>query len=232
MNALAVAPNGRHLFSASDDRTVRQWSTASGEASACAGLMPPRGVTCALRQLLRTIAAHSRPVSALALSQDGLLLYSGSYDNTVKQFSTDSGEVGRGTGAPRIRPANAAVMFLVFRAACAQHGGACGRHQHALSLAWRPCALLRQRRQNRPAVDGKRQRGARIVKLESPCVRHGVCLCPCCLQLTKDLDGHGGAVTALALTPDGTLLVSASTDGTVKLWTAASGEVSCLPPVR
>ncbi len=39
------------------------------------------------------------------------------------------------------------------------------------------------------------------------------------------LDGHTGAVTCLAITPDGNLVVSGSQDGTVRLWDSATGKL-------
>ena len=54
VKALALSRDGRALFSASSDATVRQWSPATGECMA-------------------TLSGHLRPVLALALS-DSLLL--------------------------------------------------------------------------------------------------------------------------------------------------------------
>src|SRR6185437_13423477 len=39
----------------------------------------------------------------------------------------------------------------------------------------------------------------------------------------KVLDGHGGPIAALAVSPDGTMLASASWDHTVRLWPLAGG---------
>jgi len=42
---------------------------------------------------------------------------------------------------------------------------------------------------------------------------------------TATLRGHGGSVSAVALTPDGRVAVSASNDQTLKVWDLEKGEI-------
>lgn len=51
-------------------------------------------------------------------------------------------------------------------------------------------------------------------------------------QEVKTLTGHTGAVTAIALNPNGTLLASGSSDKTIKLWTLPQGELLHTIPGR
>jgi WD40 repeat protein len=44
--------------------------------------------------------------------------------------------------------------------------------------------------------------------------------------LVMELSGHSGAVTSVAYSPDGSLLASASEDGSVKIWNAANGSLA------
>ena len=67
------SPNGQRLASASSDRTVKLWDSASG-------------------QLLRTLTGHAEPVSSLTFSPGGQCLASASQDGTVKIWDSASGQ--------------------------------------------------------------------------------------------------------------------------------------------
>jgi WD40 repeat protein len=73
VEALAVAPDGSWLASASNDRTVRVWDPATGT---------PR----------HTLTGHTDTVSALAVAPDGSWLASASNDRTVRVWTPGSGE--------------------------------------------------------------------------------------------------------------------------------------------
>ena len=72
VHALVLSPDGQRLYTGSQDRTVRVWSTADGA-------------------LLQTLQGHKSSVNALAVSADGQRLYSGSQDRTVRVWSTADG---------------------------------------------------------------------------------------------------------------------------------------------
>ncbi len=64
------------IATASSDRTIRLWSVAT-------------------RQLYRTLAGHTGPVTSIAFSADGRWLLSGSSDKTALLFDTSSGQISR-----------------------------------------------------------------------------------------------------------------------------------------
>ena len=74
--SVAFSPDGKTLASASADRSIKLWNTATGES-------------------LRTIEGHIDNVLAVAFSPDGKALASGSSDKTVRLWNAATGdEVG------------------------------------------------------------------------------------------------------------------------------------------
>jgi WD40 repeat protein len=73
VTAVAVAPDGKTLYSGSFDSTVRPWALPGGEC-------------------VTTLSGHSWGVRTLAVSPDGKTLYSGSADNTVRAWALPGGE--------------------------------------------------------------------------------------------------------------------------------------------
>jgi WD40 repeat protein len=72
--ALVFSPGGRILATASADRTVKLWSSTTGE-------------------LRRVLTGHRLPVCAVAFSNDGALLATGSGDNTVRLWEVETGKL-------------------------------------------------------------------------------------------------------------------------------------------
>jgi WD40 repeat protein len=65
VTSVAFAPDGKHLVSGSDDKTVRLWNIESGDQIA-------------------VLRGHSAWVSSVAFSPDGNHIASGSWDKTIR----------------------------------------------------------------------------------------------------------------------------------------------------
>src|SRR5205085_6495 len=71
VEAVALAADGRHALSGSDDGTLRWWDLGSGDS--------------------RELRGHTRGVEAVALAADGRHALSGSDDGTLRWWDLGSG---------------------------------------------------------------------------------------------------------------------------------------------
>jgi WD40 repeat protein/tRNA A-37 threonylcarbamoyl transferase component Bud32 len=72
VTGIAFSPDGKRLVSSGADHTVRVWDTATGQQLSC-------------------LNGHADRVSCVAFSSDGRHVASGSYDHTVRVWDTETG---------------------------------------------------------------------------------------------------------------------------------------------
>ncbi|AUX22443.1 WD repeat-containing protein [Sorangium cellulosum] len=195
VSACAATSDGRRMVSASHDRSARLWELGGPES-----LMAQDG--------------HAAPVTAAAMTLDGRLAVSASEDRLLKLWDTATGGC-RATLAGHADLVTACAVSPDGRRvlAGARDGGVLlfqldlGRsevrvettkaHQKLVS----GCAFLPDGRMITASHDG------------ALWLRSGSTL-----DQPSQLGAHDGPIDGIALTPDGTRLLSFSRDGTVKLW--------------
>eukprot|EP00741_Cyanophora_paradoxa_P022581 tig00000248_g21806.t1 len=197
--ALALSADARMLATGGPDGALRLWAAASG----------------ALEGVLE---GHAGPVRALAFSRDGRLLVSGGEDRTLRLW-----------GAPERRQLDCAewhagAVLCVALSDDARTLASCGADGRVALWALASPAALR----HRSAVEAP---AAACLAL-SP---SGAALCwggedgritlynAAEGRAVRSIEGHTGAVCALAISRDGATLASGADDGTARLWSAETG---------
>ena len=72
--AVCVSPDGRKIFSGSEDTTLRIWDAETG------------------KQIGEPLQGHSSDVNAVCVSPDGRKIFSGSEDKTIRIWDAETGK--------------------------------------------------------------------------------------------------------------------------------------------
>lgn len=248
VQGLAIDPEGTLLISGSWDNTLKIWDLETGEVRETLRSERPSVIrdvaldpytqrfasarddgTIEIWQLDRqgsdltveleqSIAGHSGPVYAIAISPDGLTLVSGSQDNTIKIWAIETGDLLH-TLTDHLGPVRSLVISPDGQTLISGAGDATikiwdletGELQNTLtdhSRLVRGLAI---------APDGKTLASAswdRTIKIWD--LTTG--------ELQNTLIGHTDLVVSVAISPDGSTVVSGSDDDTIKIWDLSTGE--------
>jgi serine/threonine protein kinase len=199
VRGVAVAPDGKRVLSASDDKTLILWDLDA-------------------RRPVRSFPGHAAAVMSVVLSADGHLALSGSWDGTARLWDVSNGqELRRFTGkwkavkSAALAPDSLHVLLAIDDGTirvCDVEGGnevRClqGHKDEVQSVAFAP--------NGRFAVSGGFD-GAVIVWD----VHNG--------REVRRFADHKDSVTSVAFAPNGRWVLSGSSDHTARLWDVQSGK--------
>jgi len=197
--SIVFSPDGKHLASASEDRTIRLWDVA-------------RGVE------VRTIRGHSAGVVFIAFDRSGKRLVSaGGYDCTVRIWDTETGEALaclRGHEGPVVSAAFSPDGKRVVSTGADSTVRVWDVPDDCLSVLFRghtrPVTSVDFSPDGERIVSASWDRTVRIWDVQSH----------------KELNlliGHTSLCAAATFSPGGRRVVSGGWDGTLRLWDSATG---------
>ena len=209
VNSVAFSPDGRHIVSGSNDRTIRVWDAQIGV------------------QVGNSLQGHTQPVNSVAFSPDGRHIASGSSDRTIRVWDAQTGvQVGNSLQghtdwvnsvafSPDGRHIVSGSYDKTIQVWDAQIGVQVGNslqgHTEAVnSVAFSP--------DGRHIVSGSNDSTIRVWDAQT-----GV-------QVGNSLQGHTQAVKSVSFSPDGRHIVSGSYDSTIRVWDAQTCVQLCHPP--
>ncbi len=236
--AMAIAPDGQHLVTAGDDRTLCIWELAGGtaqhtlslDADVSAIAVAPDGASFAVARSdhtmnvltlagaeLATLSGHSGSVTALGWSADSALLASGSTDRTVRVHDVAKSATIRVSTVP------SAVTSLAFSPNGAHL--AVGTVETTVRVLdgrtlW-PVATLVGHAEH--ATDVAFSPDGTLLATASADHTVRVWNVGAAFSLRRTFEGHVGRVTAIAFDASGTRIASSSEDRSVLLWGARDG---------
>jgi WD40 repeat protein len=207
VNALALSPDGKHLFAASGEDAlfgeVKEWNVADGK-------------------LVRTIHGHKDTIYALAVSPDGKTLATGSYDQKIKLW-----DISTGKELNTLSGHNGCVYCLSFRPDGKILASASGDHTVKL---WDVATGARRDTLSQPLKDvfavAFSPDGSKLVAAGvDNRIRIWQISATAAETTNPLLDSKfaaEGSILRLVFSSDGKLLLSSADDRTVRLWDAVN----------
>ncbi|MEH1850563.1 MAG: serine/threonine-protein kinase [Nostoc sp.] len=202
VNSVAFSPDGTTLGSASDDKTIKLWNIASGEA-------------------IRTLEGHANWIWTVAFSPDSKTLASGSADKTIKLWNLQTGKLirtlqGHSDGVTsvafspdsKILASGSASKDMKIKLWNVETGKLIrtleGHTNGVQSVAFSP--------DGKTLASGSWDKTIKLWNVETG-------------KLIRTLGGNADSILSVAFAPDGITLASGSSDKTIKLWNLKTGKL-------
>ncbi|MEH1789775.1 MAG: serine/threonine-protein kinase [Nostoc sp.] len=202
VNSVAFSPDGTTLGSASDDKTIKLWNIASGEA-------------------IRTLEGHANWIWTVAFSPDSKTLASGSADKTIKLWNLQTGKLihtlqGHSDGVTSVAfspdgktlASGSASKDMKIKLWNLETGKLIrtleGHTNGVQSVAFSPDGKI--------LASGSWDKTIKLWNLKTG-------------KLIRTLGGNAESILSVAFAPDGITLASGSKDKTIKLWNLKTGKL-------
>ncbi|CUA74489.1 putative WD repeat-containing protein alr3466 [Nostoc sp, PCC 7120] [Rhizoctonia solani] len=213
VTSVAFSPDGSKLVSGSWDKSIRVWSVDVGDSR--------------LSDTPLVITGHSDSVTCVVFSPDGSKIASGSMDKTIQLWDTSSVESKRHISSAKHLDTVASIAFSP-DGKCIVSCSLDGKIQlwDAATLVYSapfghcaPVNVIGFSPDGRHVVSGSTDMTTRVWEINTypkpiPTIEP---------ITTKTLVGHSAYVLSVAITPNGTRIVSGSSDKTVQIWDAQTG---------